>query len=102
MVHYSWAPTDAILSFFDLIPFTVSRLHDVSCPLLVVHNRQEKTVAPESALIVYHGVATPERDKELVWLERSGHQMFCDCEKEQVIDIIQSYISGRLGPCSHC
>jgi len=47
-------------------------------------------------------VATPERDKELVWLERSGHQMFCDCEKEQVIDIIQSYISGRLGPCSHC
>ncbi|NEX11327.1 MAG: alpha/beta hydrolase [Prosthecochloris sp.] len=94
-VHYSWAPTDAIRSFFDLISFTHSRLHDISCPVLILHNRAEKTVLPESASIVYDNIATPEEDKELVWLERSEHQMFCDCEKERAIAIIVDYIRRK-------
>ncbi len=95
-VHYSWAPTDAIRSFFDLISFTHSRLHDISCPVLIMHNRTEKTVLPESASIVYDSIATPEEKKELVWLERSQHQMFCDCEKERAVAIVVDYIRKNI------
>ncbi|MBF0587094.1 alpha/beta fold hydrolase [Prosthecochloris sp. N3] len=95
-LHYPWAPTDAIMSFFDLISFTASRLHDIRCPLFIIHNRHEKTVTADSAEIVYNGVSTPEDEKQLVWLERSEHQMFCDCEKERVIELIISYIRQRL------
>ncbi len=96
-VHYLWAPTDAIMSFFDLISFTESRLHDIRCPLLILHNRNDQTVTQDSTDVVYNGVATESADKDVVWLERSEHQMFCDCEKKEAIDSIISFIQSRIG-----
>jgi len=29
-------------------------------------------------------------------LERSGHQVFCDCERELAVGAIVGYVSGRL------
>ena len=95
-VHYLWAPTDAIMSFFDLISFTESRLHDIRCPMLILHNRNDQTVTQGSTDIAYNGVATPPSDKDVVWLERSEHQMFCDCEKAQAIDSIIKFIQSRI------
>ncbi len=96
-VHYLWAPTDAIMSFFDLISFTESRLHDIRCPMLILHTRNDQTVTQDSTDIVFEGVATQPSDKDVVWLERSEHQMFCDCEKKQAIDRIIEYIRSRIG-----
>lgn len=95
-VHYLWAPTDAIMSFFELISFTESRLHDIHCPMLVLHNRNDQTVTQGSTDIVLDGVATQASDKDIVWLERSAHQMFCDCEKEVAVRAIVDYISTRI------
>jgi carboxylesterase len=96
-VHYLWAPTDAIISFFDLISFTESRLHDIRCPLLILHNRHDQTVTQDSSDIVYNGVATQQADKDVIWLEHSEHQMFCDCEKKEAIDNIITFIQSRIG-----
>ncbi len=95
-VHYLWAPTDAIMSFFDLISFTESRLHDIKCPMMILHNRNDQTVTQDSIDIVYNNVATEHADKEVIWLERSEHQMFCDCEKEVAIRSIVDYITKRV------
>ena len=96
-VHYLWAPTDAIMSFFDFISFTESRLHDIRCPLLILHNRKDQTVTQGSTDIVFQGVSTQTSDKDVVWLERSEHQMFCDCEKKEAIDSIVKFIQSRIG-----
>ena len=96
-VHYPWAPTDAIISFFDLISFTRTRLHDIRCPVLILHGRAEQTVAPESAKLVFGEIATSPGDKKLVWLERSGHQMFCDSHRDAAVEAIVSYIGSITG-----
>lgn len=95
-VHYTWAPTDAIKSFFDLISFTESRLDEIRCPMLIIHNRHDQTVRQDSLDIVYHGVATDTAEKEFVWLERSEHQMFCDSEKQKVIGDAIAFINSRI------
>ncbi len=95
-VHYLWAPTDAIMSFFELISFTESRLHDIRCPMLIVHNRNDQTVMRDSTDIVFKGVTTQQSDKDIVWLERSRHQMFCDCEKDVAVRSISDYLSSRI------
>ncbi|MWV54253.1 alpha/beta hydrolase [Chlorobium phaeovibrioides] len=97
--HYEWAPTDAILSFFELVDHTALLLPKVGCPVFIVHNRHEQTVLPESVALLSEGIATPQADREILWLERSGHQVFCDCERELAVGAVVRYVSGRLALC---
>ncbi len=95
--HYAWVPTDAIISFFELIKESLQILDRVNVPVLIIHNRKESTVLPESAIMLYNRIATPCPDKSLIWLERSGHQLFCDCERENAVKAIIDYVAGRIG-----
>ncbi len=94
--HYSWVPTDAIISFFDLIKKSTPLLGRVNVPVMIIHNRRENTVRPESAMILYNSIATPLSEKSILWLERSGHQIFCDCEKEKAVQSILDYVISRI------
>jgi carboxylesterase len=51
-------------------------------PLLVFQGRRDARVPPQAAQIVCGGVASA--DKTLVWLERSGHNLLADGERESV------------------
>lgn len=95
--HYSWVPTDAIISFFELIKISQQLLGRVNVPVLIMHNRRENTVRPESALILYNRIATEPSGKSIIWLEHSGHQIFCDCESEKAVKAIMDYVVSRIG-----
>ncbi|MEI8186700.1 MAG: alpha/beta fold hydrolase [Chlorobiaceae bacterium] len=94
--HYAWVPTDAIVSFFELIKKSIAQLGKVNVPVFVLHNRRESTVLPESATILCDGIATDAAEKSIMWLERSEHQTFCDCEREKAVSAIIDYVSGRI------
>ena len=94
--HYSWVPTDAIISFFELIKKSMQLLNRVNVPVLIMHNRKENTVRPESAIMLYNRIATETSGKSVIWLERSGHQIFCDCERETAVQAIVDYVSCRI------
>ncbi len=94
--HYTWVPTDTAISFFKLIKYSRSLLGRVAVPVLILHCRRESTVLPESATIVYNSIATEPSAKSIVWLEYSGHQIFCDCEREKAIQTIIDYVSSRI------
>lgn len=94
--HYTWVPTDAILSFFELIKKSMELLGRVTVPVLILHNRRESTVRAESATILYNRIATEPSGKSILWLEHSGHQIFCDCECKKAVDSIVAYVSGRI------
>lgn len=94
--HYEWVPTGAILSLFDLIQTTDLLLDRVNVPCMILHNRKDSTVLPESATILCNRLGTPSSEKLILWLERSGHQIFCDCERDKAVQLILDYISGRI------
>ncbi len=95
--HYSWVPTNTVLSFFELIKYSDSLLNRVNVPVLMLHCRREATVLAESATIVYNRIATEPSAKSILWLEHSGHQLFCDCESEKAVRAITDYVSNRIG-----
>jgi carboxylesterase len=47
-------------------------------------------VAPEAANIIYEKVSSPVR--EIIWYERSGHEMMQDIEKQRVFDDIMEFV----------
>ena len=94
--HYAWVPTEAVISFFDLLKNSMPLLSRVTVPVFILHNRRESTVLPESATILCDTIATKPSEKSIVWLERSEHQTFCDCEKETAVKSIIDYVSGRI------
>ncbi len=94
--HYAWVPTEAVISFFDLLKNSMPLLSRVTVPVFILHNRRESTVLPESATILCDTIATKPSEKSIVWLERSEHQTFCDCERETAVKSIIDYVSGRI------
>ena len=95
--NYRWAPTDAILSLFDLSRVARSHLADVKTPTLILQSHNDLSVAPASANIIDHGISTPDAQKRIAWFEKSGHEMFRDCEREATVDIIAEYVRERIG-----
>jgi len=51
-------------------------------PILVFQGRWDAQLTPQAAQIVYDSVSST--DKTLVWLERSGHNLLADGEREAV------------------
>jgi carboxylesterase len=94
--QYTWAPTDAIISFFELIAETEPILDKINLPVLILHNRQDSVVLPESGDYVYHHLASSPERKSILWLDRSDHQLFCDCERGAAVGAVVEFIAMRL------
>lgn len=62
-------------------------------PLLIVQARQDTIVDPRGAQTIYDRVASA--DKQLVWFERSGHEMLQDLEREAVFAEIGRFLQTR-------
>jgi carboxylesterase len=69
-------------------------LPGITAPLLIVGARGDRVVRPEVAQIVYDRAGSIER--ELVWFERSGHEMLLDCEADAVADRVGQFLRQRL------
>jgi len=95
--NYSWSPMDAILSLLEFAKETRRRLGEVGVPALIMQSRNDSTVAPESAEIIYGGISTPQEQKRIVWLEETEHEMFRDCEREVSIETVADYVRERVG-----
>jgi carboxylesterase len=93
--NYAWAPTDAILSLFAFSRQTRRRLPEVRVPMLILQSRNDRTVMPRSAEIIYHGISTPADQKRIIWFERTEHEMFRDCESEQTIGAVVEFVRER-------
>jgi carboxylesterase len=57
-------------------------LASIRQPLLIYQGRLDNWLAPEAAQVVYDGVSSAQ--KQIVWLERSGHNLLVDGERETV------------------
>lgn len=94
--NYHWAPMDTILSFFELIEMTRTRLKDVSAPLLIIQSKRDATVSLDGPKIIRAGIATPPEWKQIKWFTQSGHELFRDIEREEVTNTVVHYVMERV------
>lgn len=98
--NYEWAPTNAVSSLFEFSRVTRARLPEITVPTLVLQSRNDGTVAPESAEIIFDGISTPTDDKRVIWFEHTEHEMFRDNEREATIQAVVDYVQERVNRVS--
>lgn len=90
-VGYDQTPLSSLSSLLELIQSMETDLPHITCPSLVLQSRREHTVRPESASFIFERIAA--RRKELFWLEKSGHVVTVDIERETVFEKVISFLS---------
>lgn len=89
-VGYDRTPLRCLPSLLTLIELAKERLARVRAPLLVMQSRIEHTVRPESADYIYQRAGSAV--KELIWLQKSGHIVTLDSEKELVFQQVAAFL----------
>jgi carboxylesterase len=89
-VCYKLTPLQSVKSLLKLIKHVRGQLSHMAQPLLIIQSRAEKTVVPASAQFIYDHVLTD--CKKLVWLEKSGHLVTLDSERETVFAEIDQFL----------
>ncbi|GAB6098793.1 carboxylesterase [Halanaerocella petrolearia] len=89
-IGYSGLPVKSVHDLLKLIRLAKKRLDRITSPTLVIQSKQDKTVKPVSAEIIYKEIASDS--KELLWLDESGHVCTIGPEKnllhKEILDFL--------------
>jgi carboxylesterase len=88
---YPVYPIKAMLQLFQLQKAVLARLPDIQQPLLIIQGRLDKTVDPGVPEQICSKVSSPI--KEIHWLEKSGHCLILDGERQQAMEITLQFLN---------
>jgi carboxylesterase len=92
-VDYPYYPTRAIAQLRDLLVEMRLALPLVTIPVLLMHSRQDTTgdgFDPDSMQKIYDHMSS--RDKQMLWIEGSGHVITRDAQRQQVFKAAAGFI----------
>lgn len=93
-IAYDVMPLKALHSLKKLIEHCVRDvMPKIEVPCLVMQSRQDGTVRPESAELIYRKIGSAK--KELVWIENTGHIMTLGENREEVFKKILYFLKER-------
>jgi carboxylesterase len=87
-------PLASVGQLYALMQDVRAHLHDVTVPLLLVYSTADRTVPYDNMRQVAEGVRCT--DLVLHTLERSGHVLTQDIERETVYELVWNFIAARL------
>jgi len=88
--NYNKFSTKAFASLYRYIKGTKNRLSFIKAPILILQSKKDTVVSPDSAKIIYSKVSSKE--KQIVWFEKTNHEMLLDMEHDKVIETILNFI----------
>lgn len=97
-LSYEKYPTRAIIQLNYLLQEMRASLPKVTAPALLMHAKGDLGVSPENMRRIYQALGTAEGNKEMVWLENSGHVVIRDFEKMTVFKEILKFVQRIQGP----
>jgi carboxylesterase len=93
--HYQRYPSVAVRQVVYLVRAMRRSLQQIRCPVLIVQSPRDGPLNPEGARWAYERI--PVADKCLVWLQRSGHNIVVDVEREEVFAQTYRFIARVAG-----
>ncbi len=94
--EYDATPTACAASLiFDLFPHLRGDLRDIRAPLLLIQSRNDRVIPPDS--ITLYNAQVGSTVKQVVWVERSGHLVLEDFEKEKAFACIIDFLRTHVG-----
>jgi len=92
-IGYDKSPIVSVFNLFKLIWYVDANLGHIEKPVLIMQSYGDMTVSPVSANIIYNNLGS--KDKSIVYLQKSGHVITCDSEKNQVFEEVYNFIKGK-------
>ncbi|MBI2984010.1 MAG: alpha/beta fold hydrolase [Candidatus Kerfeldbacteria bacterium] len=85
---YPWFPTAAYYSYWQRTRTILDVVKNIRCPVRIIQSRNDHVAQPRGAQKIYDLLRTP---KEILWHERSGHEMLLDVEADTVVKEIMGF-----------
>lgn len=92
---YGGTPLCRVGDLLRLMRQAERNLHRIECPLLVAQSRDDATVRPVSADIIYRGAGSAR--KEMLWMEQSGHACTVGPERALLFEACAAFLRGIDG-----
>ncbi len=93
-INYQNIPISALREFQHTMERTVEVLPEVYCPALIIQGKEDPTVDPVSAKMIYEGIAS--REKRLVMVEADRHVIILDKGSTVHREVLQ-FLNGFAG-----
>ncbi len=94
-ISYPAYPVRAAAELRDLVRELRATLPQVAAPILLVQAKRDTSVPASSVEDLFARVAS--KDKEILWLEKSGHIVIRDSEREVVFAAISDFVNRIAG-----
>lgn len=92
--NYPKFPTEAFVELFDYAAEVANRLSFIETPALLLQPRNDQIVAPASSTLALKKISS--REKNIEWLEESGHELYLDLEAMKARTITKDFIAGII------
>ena len=89
-IGYDTTPLSCLSSLLEFIRIVADDVRNIHCPVLLVQSKRERTVKPASATYLLERIGSPQ--KEIFWLEKSGHVVTIDIEREIVFRRVADFV----------
>ena len=93
--HYQRYPGVALAEVLTLVQAARRSLPRIQVPVLIFQSPRDGLLDPEGARWAYSRIGSVE--KELVWLQRSGHNIAVDVEREEVFARVAAFVRRVAG-----
>jgi len=90
-VEYDAYPLKSIIEMDKVLAAMRSVLKNVTCPVLIVHSKDDTAALPINATLLHRQLPTPR--KELVWLTGCNHNILCSKQQHEVTRHVVGFIS---------
>jgi carboxylesterase len=94
-IDYPNYPTRAIAELRDSVAEARAALPNIHIPVLLAHSRVDESVSPENAQYIYDNIGS--LDKEILWVENSGHVIIREPERMHVFQRVDHFIRRIMG-----
>ena len=89
-ICYSYFPSRAVIQLRDLLSEMRASLPRVTIPALLIYSHQDKSVVPPNAEKIYAALGSSQ--KELIWVENSGHVIPREPDRQIAFQAIDEFI----------
>jgi carboxylesterase len=94
-ISYERYPLRGVIELLQLLKETSQVIPEIKLPTLLVQSRNDGLVPPENMPAIYDLLGTPEDQKEMFWVEDSGHVVTRDTAKERVFQAVFDFIQRQ-------
>ncbi|MBU1241335.1 alpha/beta fold hydrolase [Myxococcota bacterium] len=96
--NYRFFPLGSFVSLYEYSLHIRGNLFKVVTPFLCIHSFQDRVISVESVREIVRESCSTQKD--IVYLNKSGHELFLDSESERATTIMVNYFQELEATCS--